>query len=432
MVNNPDVTPVSEKRTLPFLMVIGLFGLGLGFTLNVLDPFLYTQKSRLLAPPELKNTVLSFITIMSLLVALGVQPLVGRWSDQTHSRWGKRAPYLTGGAIGLAFALFFIVVADRLWLLVLAAMLASASSNTTQGAWQALIPDRVPEQQHGTAAGVKTILEMIGVIAGVAVVGSALGQGQLWAAPLAAASLFFVILLITLATLRKSSPLVAREIVFEQNESKPPVANSRFAARSFFYSIMRNMPPTFPWWMLNRFLFWSAAISIRTFMLNYMEDVLGMSLTEAQALSSRLFIVLGIGVFLLALPAGAIADRVGRRPLLVAAGLMAAGGTTLFVLTREIPMLFVAGAFIAGGAGIFASASWALATDLAPATEGALYLALANGATVVGSIGGRLGGPLIDGLNYLSQSHTVGYTVVFGLAALFFVGSSGVVFKMSS
>lgn len=417
---------------------MGLFGLGLGFTINILDPFIYTEKIRLLAPPALKNTVLGFITIMSLLVALLVQPLIGRWSDRTCSRWGRRAPYLAGGAAGLSLSLLLIVAAENLWLLVIAAMLASASSNTTQGAWQALIPDRVPKWQHGTAAGIKTLLELIGAVAGVAVVGSALARGSLWVAPLIAIALFFGILLITLYTLGRTrdSANLQRDEPANPPKEKVVAGASSLAhllqlPERFARLLRQQLPASFLWWMLNRFLFWAAAISIRTFLLNYMEDVLGLSLAEAQALSSRLFIVLGLGVFLLALPAGAVADRVGRRPLIVAAGLMAASGTTLALFWRDINLLFIAGGLIAGGAGIFASASWALATDLVPASGGAQYLALANAATVLGSIGGRLGGPLIDGLNHLTGTVTVGYLVVFGIAALFFAGSSGAVLKIS-
>ena len=165
-------------------------------------------------------------------------------------------------------------------------------------------------------------------------------------------------------------------------------------------------------------------------MLNYMEDVLSLSLAEAQALSGRLVVVLLLGVLLLTLPAGVVADRIGRRPLLIAAGFMAAAGAVLFLFLRDINLLFVAGGLIAVAAGIFASASWALATDLVPGAEGAQYLALANAATVLGSIGGRLGGPLIDGVNHLSGTLTIGYLLVFALAALFFAGSSGVVLKI--
>lgn len=66
-----------------------------------------------------------------------------------------------------------------------------------------------------------------------------------------------------------------------------------------------------------------------------------------------------------------------------------------------------------------------------PENEGALYLALANGATVLGSIGGRLGGPVIDGLNQFLESDTTGYLIVFAIAALFFAASSLVILKIN-
>jgi MFS family permease len=178
-------------------------------------------------------------------------------------------------------------------------------------------------------------------------------------------------------------------------------------------------------------LFWSSAIALRTFLLNYLEDVLSLSLDDAEVFGSQLLLILGGGIVLLAIPAGVLADRIGRRPLLVTAGLLAASGTLLLLFLRDINLLFVAGALIATGAGIFASTSWALATDLAPGSGGALYLGLANSATVIGSISGRLGGPLIDGVNFVSGTATLGYLVVFSIAALFFTMSSVAVLRIS-
>ena len=384
-----------------------------------LDPFLYNEKVRLLAPPALKNTALGFITIMALLMALTVQPLVGQWSDRTRSRWGKRAPYLTVGAAGVSVALVIIVTADSLWLLVMGAMLVSTFSNTTQSPWQALIPDEVPVTQRGTAAGIKTVLELVGIVSGVVLAGFTLARGNLWGAPVVAITLFWIILAITLFTLFHSGQI---SHTAHQIGAVNPLRQLVHA--------LKHAPRPFYWWMINRFLFWSAAIAIRTFMLNYLEDVMGITPAEAQALGAQLFLVLGAGVFLLALPAGAIADRIGRRPILMMAGLLASTGTAIFIVWPSLIMLYVAGALIAVGAGIFASASWALATDLAPASEGALYLGLANSAGVIGSIGGRLGGPLIDGINQLFQTVTLGYLVVFGIAALFFAASSAAVLKM--
>ncbi|MCK6629724.1 MAG: MFS transporter [Anaerolineae bacterium] len=416
----PDTAavPAPETRSLPFLIGLGLFGLGLTAALNILDPFIYTEKVRLLAPPALKNSALSLITITTLVVALFAQPLIGQWSDRSRTRWGRRFPFLLAGVTGLTLALALVVSAGSLWLLLLAVALISLSSNTVQSPWQALVPDRVPAAQHGTMAGLKTVLESIGVVIGVGLAGFTLARGHLWAAPLAIIGLLWLILWLTGRLLKTPAPTA--EIFSARFDS--PLALLKLN--------LSHLPPAFPWWMANRLLFWAAAISIRTFLLNYLEDVLGLSPAETQALSSQVILVLGAGVFLFVLPAGAIADRIGRRPLLVVAGLLAATGAVLFIFTREVNLLFVAGGFIAAGAGIFASASWALATDIVPKEESGLYLGLANIATVVGSISGRLGGPLIDGLNTLTGTTTVGYSVVFGLAALFFVGSSVVVLKI--
>ncbi|MCB9076289.1 MAG: MFS transporter [Anaerolineaceae bacterium] len=402
-----------RQRSHLFLLTIGLFGLAISFNINMLDPFFYSEKIRLLAPPEIKNTMLGLLTIVALAVAFLVQPVIGRWSDRAHSRWGRRAPYLAIGAVGVALALGLVVTATSLWLLIIGVMLVSAFSNTAQAAWHALVPDQVPEAQHGAAAGFKTVLEMIGGVAGAGLTGLLLARGQLLGPPLLAISLFLMVLAATLLALRGSSSPAGPAF-----EVEPPASPSNLLAR------IRQSPPAFWWWSLNRVLFWSSAIAIRTFLLNYLNDVLGLSPGEAQALSGRLLVVLGLGIFLIALPAGMMVDRLGRRPLLMAAGVVAAGGGVVLLTGRDLTLLFAGCGLIAVGAGIYASASWALATTLVPRTNGAWYLALANSVIIIGSASGRLGGPVIDGVNWFFGTVALGYQVVFAVAVLFFAGSS--------
>ncbi|MCB0209547.1 MAG: MFS transporter [Anaerolineae bacterium] len=402
-----------RQRSPFFLFALGLFGLAISFNINMLDPFLFTEKVRLLAPSEIKNTMLGLLTIAALGVAFFTQPIVGRWSDASHSRRGQRAPYLTAGAIGVALCLGLVVWANALWLLIIGVMLVSGFSNTAQSAWHALIPDQVPKNQHGTAAGYKTVLEMIGGVLGVGLTGWLLAQGHLFGPPLVAIGLFFTVLLITLFLLYHS-PTNTRSAI--KSEPQPTLSN--------MLSRIRHAPPDFLWWSLNRILFWSAAIAIRTFLLNYLDDVLGLSPAEAQAMSSRLLIVLGAGIFIIALPAGILVDRLGRRPLLIVAGIIGAVGGFVLMAGQSLAFAFTGCGLIAVGAGIYASASWALATTLIPAAEGAFYLALANSVIIIGSASGRLGGPLIDGLNWLFGTVALGYQVVFAIAMVFFAGSA--------
>ena len=98
-----------------------------------------------------------------------VQPIVGALSDKTVSPWGRRRPYLLGGAIIASIALWvfpksasvanFIHNSTGLDLHPLAALLIAAIMiwvidaciNIAQGPYRALIPDVVPQEQHSLA-----------------------------------------------------------------------------------------------------------------------------------------------------------------------------------------------------------------------------------------------------------------------------------------
>ncbi len=98
-----------------------------------------------------------------------VQPLVGALSDKTVSPFGRRRPYLLGGAIIASIALWIFPNSGNLaellanvtgvhlpaltGLLIAAIMIwvIDACINIAQGPYRALIPDVVPQEQHSLA-----------------------------------------------------------------------------------------------------------------------------------------------------------------------------------------------------------------------------------------------------------------------------------------
>lgn len=98
-----------------------------------------------------------------------VQPIIGALSDKTKSRFGRRRPYLLGGAIIASIALWLFPnsgnIADCIakftgmnlpvWsgLLIAAIMIwiIDACINIAQGPYRALIPDVVLPEQHAMA-----------------------------------------------------------------------------------------------------------------------------------------------------------------------------------------------------------------------------------------------------------------------------------------
>lgn len=397
------------------LLVISLLGFALTFSSNVQDP-LQAYKTRQLAP-DAPNTALGILGFVGLLVAMVVQPVVGVFSDRAHTRLGRRLPFIIGGAVLIAVALFWLAAAPQLWILFLGVLFIQFASNVLQGPWQALIPDLVPEEQRGTASSLKAVMDIIALMAGGAVGGFFMGRVDSWgqtavyATAMAPVVVFAIFVTITAIWAREQPGAASQEI------SQRSVGE---ALKNAFYVNFRERP-VFGWWFANRILFWGAFIAINTFLINFLIDVIGMGQGEAQSFYGTLKVILGGALIILALISGWLADKFGRKPVMLAAGSVAFIGALLLLFVRDRNLLTLAGAIVGMGVGTFLSASWALATDIVPREEAARYLGIANIATCIGSGLARLmGGVLIDPINRALGSRTSGYLFLFSLAAAFF------------
>ncbi|MCJ7514266.1 MAG: MFS transporter [Anaerolineales bacterium] len=400
-VLNPDREPPTR---LPWMQVAALtsFAVAIGITINTLDPPLLGHRLLDLAPAN-KNVALGLITLGGLLAAMIWQPVVGALSDRTRTAWGRRLPYLVAGTPIVVIGLLSVVAVPSLGLLLAAVVVTQLGINTVQGPWQALIPDRLPAHQRGRAAGLKSAFEILGFVIGRQLAGQLVAAGQ----PLLAAAVAGVSMCIALAiTARLAAERAAATSV-------PPVAAGR--ARQLLPELRRH--PAFAPWFANRLLIWGGFITLNTFLLFYVIDVLGMPQDQAQRYIANLATIIGLMLLLVPLPAGWLADRFGRRPLLVSAGLLASGGTALILVARDPGVLLLAAGVLGLGVGVFLSASWALVTDIVPRADAARYLGVANIATAAGSAVARLiGAALIDPLNRLFGTADGGYLVVYSLA----------------
>ncbi len=147
----------------------------------------------------------------------------------------------------------------------------------------------------------------------------------------------------------------------------------------------------------------------------FIADKLG--LPNPAGVTALLMAVMGAAIFLLAVPTGVLADRMGRRPLNVFAALLGAGATAALLFVANVWQLVIAGGLVGASAGIFMSVNWAWAADLAPPQEAGRYLGLSNLATAGASAFSRLvAGPIIDGGNALQAG--IGYDLLFLVLAL--------------
>ena len=417
-------------KKIPFLrmFVISLLGFALTFSSNIQDPPLMTFKTRQLAP-DLPNTVMGILGFVGLLVAMAVQPIIGVFSDRAKTKLGRRLPFIIGGAVLIALSLFLLVSAPTLWVLLLGVILIQFSSNILQGPWQALIPDLVPESQRGMASSLKGVMDIVALVVGGLVAGKILsagidrwGDNGVYFAAAVPTVVFFVFVIFT--------AIWAREDPNAAASAQPSTQTVGQALKGAFYVNFRENK-VFGWWFANRILFWGAFIAINTFLINYMVDVIGMDQSTAQNFYGNLKMILGGALIVLALLSGILSDKFGRKPIMLASGFVSFAGALFLLFVRDLTLITVAGAIIGMGIGAFITVSWALATDIVPANETARYLGIANIATCIGSgVARLLGGVLIDPINRLLGSSSMGYLSLFILAALCFLSSALVIIPL--
>jgi MFS family permease len=369
-----------------------------------------------------RASTLGSLTFVGILVAVLAQPLAGWLSDHWRGQHHRRLVFMLVGSSIAILGLGLMAYAATFGGLLLSLVILQFGLNTAQSPWQALIPDHVPPQQRGFASGLKALFDLTAAIVGRLAAGTLIAQTDTWgqSALLATVALPIIALLLVLlinALALSHLPSLTKPITNKQSTNNQSTNNQS-----------TNLP--FLRWCLNRLFFWCAFIASTAFLLFVAIDVLGLRQAEAQRYISQLTVVIGLALFGVFLPAGWLADRVGRAPLIIAGGVLAAVGVGAISFTRNLSLITALGILIGLGVGLYLSGSLALLTDIVPAQRAARYLGLANIATASGSGLARLcGGFFVDGVNAATASSSEGYVLLLRIAAGLFLLSAFVMLR---
>ena len=133
--------PLMTGRAI-LMMNLGFFGVqfSFGLTQSAVNPLFLLIGA--------KPDQLPILNLAGPVTGLLIQPLIGAISDRTWSpRWGRRRPFITGGAILCAIILFAFPFVGVLWLGVICFWLLDAGNNTSMEPYRAFISDRLPKSQ---------------------------------------------------------------------------------------------------------------------------------------------------------------------------------------------------------------------------------------------------------------------------------------------
>ena len=167
-----------QKRNLSFTQLFnlsfGFFGVQIAYALQS------ANISRIFATLGADPHTLSFFWILPPLMGMIVQPLVGKYSDKTWTRLGRRKPYLLVGAlIALAVMILlpnagnfsfgqsvFLGLNAAMWFGLFSLMFLDTSINIAMQPFKMMVGDMVNEEQKGTAYAIQSALCNAGSVVG--------------------------------------------------------------------------------------------------------------------------------------------------------------------------------------------------------------------------------------------------------------------------
>ena len=148
-------------------MSFGFMGVQIGYSLQ------NANTSRILSAIGADPHNLSLFWLAAPLAGLFVQPIVGLSSDKTWTKLGRRIPFILGGAIVSALAMFFMPNSEHFAQLLPAVFFGAmmllfmdVSFNVTMQPFRALVSDMVDESQRNKGYSIQSFLINVGAVVG--------------------------------------------------------------------------------------------------------------------------------------------------------------------------------------------------------------------------------------------------------------------------
>ena len=169
---------MATQRDLTFLQMVdlsfGFLGVQIAYALQS------ANISRIFATLGADPHQLSFFWILPPLMGMIVQPLIGKWSDRTWTRMGRRKPYLIVGAVIAVLVMLFLPNAGSLhfstrvflglnmamWFGLFSLIFLDTSINVAMQPFKMMVGDMVNEKQKTTAYSIQSFLCNAGSLLG--------------------------------------------------------------------------------------------------------------------------------------------------------------------------------------------------------------------------------------------------------------------------
>lgn len=390
----------------------GFLGVQIGYSLQ------NANTSRILSAIGADPHHLSLFWLAAPVAGLIVQPIVGLSSDKTWTRLGRRIPFILGGAIVSAAAMFFMPnsenFASLLAPLIFGAtmlLLMDTSFNVTMQPFRALVSDMVPDKQRNRGYAIQSFLINFGAVVGSLLpfiltslgVANEPGEGEK-VAPTVIWSFYFggaALLLTVLWTSLRTKEYPPAEYAKYNN-----ISEADQAEKVSFLQLLKNIPPTMMQLAVTQFFSWFALFLMWVYTTNGIAqsiwgttDAKSAAFNEAGNWTGVIFAAYSVFAALFSLVLTPLADKFGRRNTYALS--LLAGGVGL------VSMIFISNKYVLFASMIGVGISWAailampyaiLSSSLPPKQTG-VYMGIFNATiTIPQIVAGLIGGLALTAL----------------------------------
>lgn len=401
------------KPTIRDYLGISLFWFALSFFWGAVLILVLPDRVEQIVGSQEKDRVLAVVTSVGAFVASATQILFGALSDRSRHRMGRRRPYLIVGTLLTTVWLFAFPEARTVATLLGVYIAVQFFLNVANGPYQALIPDRIPWQYHGTASAWMGICTLLGRIGGPFAASLLLGNesGLFW-------------LMVLFAVFLNAFMVLNVWLVREE----PYTGNSPTLWESItsVYRVPLRPYPSFVWLLLSRLAIMMGIYTVNFCLLYYLRDTLGYR-EEAFSIITAFMVLSTITGILGTIPSGKLADRYSKRLVLAISCLICLFAGIGFLTARDLNIVYVAVAIFGAGFGAFQAVDWALACNLLPREAPAKYMGVWGIAdTLPQVIAPLIAGPIAYAINTQVEPGA-GYRALMALAMVYWVGGTFVI-----
>ena len=387
----------------------GFLGVQIGYSLQ------NANTSRILSAIGADPHNLSLFWLAAPLAGLFVQPIVGLSSDKIWTRLGRRIPFILGGAIVSALAMFFMPNSEHFASLLPAVFFGAmmllfmdVSFNVTMQPFRALVSDMVDENQRNQGYSIQSFLINVGAVVGsllpfvltnVFHVANEPGEGQKVASTVIWAFYFggAVLLLSVIWTALRTKEYPPEEYAKYNN------LDAETEEKVSFLDLLKNIPTTMKQLAITQFFSWFALFLMWVYTTQGIaEHIWGTSdahskeFNDAGNWTGVIFAAYSVFAALFSLAITPLANKYGRKNVYMFSLILGGLGLISMLFIQDKNLLFIPMVGVGISWAAILALPYAILSSSLPAKQTGVYMGIFNATITIPQIAaGLLGGVIL-------------------------------------